>query len=61
MDKMTCFLLGLALGLFVAIFALDAQSNDNINACNEQGYYEQSGKIIRCSVIDKSELIKRVL
>jgi len=31
------------------------------NACRDQGYYEQSGKVIVCRVIDKSELIKRSL
>ena len=62
---MRVFLNGLSMGLWALIvFKIFANPLNPVNlleGCESNGYYEFDGNIIKCEVINKSELIKRSL
>lgn len=71
-DGQKGYLTGLVLG---AVFGISVSSllwhnelqnmlsyyEDDIQSCRDHGFYEYHGEVIKCEVIDKSELIKRSL
>ena len=62
MSKYEWFMVGLAFGLLIAIFVIFSNSNDIVASCNDRGYFEHKGNIVKCGkVIDKNQLIKRNL
>ena len=52
---------GILIGFIITLTLLVGSYDVSIDKCSTQGYFEYDAKVIKCQVIDKSDLIKRNL